>query len=203
MVSRDAFDGCDRSLTPRQFALQEELVRAIRNAIPPTHHVDEALRSAEVSYEAIAVVLVALRHEFTAADGKTPDLRGRSRGYREIVHQAYAQAGANGDGPIEKRLTAGVSYWVRKLLIERYGEEKLRDFGVLPVGSFASVAPGGLLPPSDVEDPVRCMLTVVDLLNRLATDPTFVPSEDIVRSAARAVVLLQHKLTSRKGETAA
>lgn len=183
-----------RGFTQREMELQAELVEAIQGALPLTGQVDAAVRLAEGSYRVIAVVLVALRHEFRASDGTTVDLRGRSRGYREIVGLAYARAGAAGDGPIEKRLTVGVAYWVRKLLVEQYGEDRLRDLGVLPAGSFASVAPGGLRTPHDVEDPTGCLVTVVDLLNQLATDPTFIPSEDILRSAARAIMLLQRKL---------
>jgi hypothetical protein len=183
-----------RVITQREAELQVELVAAIQGALPLTGQADAAVRSAEGSYRVIAVVLVALRHQFHASDGTTVDLRGRSRGYREIVGHAYSQAGAHGHGPIEKRLTAGVAYWVRKLLVERYGEEKLKDLGVLPAGSFASVSPGGFRPPHDVEDPTGCLITVVDLLNQLATDPTFMPSEDVLRSAARAIMLLQRKL---------
>lgn len=192
-----------RVFTQREAELQLELVEAIQGAIPLTGQADAAIRSADGSYRVIATVLVALRHEFHASDGTTVDLRGRSRGYREIVGHAYSQAGAAGNGPIEKRLTVGVAYWVRKLLVEQYGEEKLRDLGVLPAGSFASVAPGGLRPLHELEDPTGCLVTVVDLLNQLATDPTFMPTEDIVRSAVRAVALLQRKLAGGAQRVAA
>jgi len=183
--------------------LESELVQAIRAALPLTSLAEEALRSSEQAYRTVAVILVALRHQFRSAGGTKPDLRGRSAGYREVVRKAYLQAGAEGCGPIEKRLTAGVSYWVRKVLVEQYGEERLRDMGVLPAGSFASVAPGDFRRPLELDDPATSLSRMVDLLNRLATDPAFTPPADIVRSAARAVLLLKGKLADGKACDAA
>ncbi len=184
-----------RRFTETQSALQAELVRTIRSALPVTRRADIALQSADCSHKGIAEVLVVLRHEFTGPDGTSPDLRGRSRAYRQIVREAYALAGAPDEGPIQKRLTSGVAYWVRKLLIGQYGENKLRLMGVLPEGSFASVSSGSYLDARLYDDPSECLSTVVSVLNRLATDPDFVPPEDVIRSAARAIALLQHKLT--------
>jgi hypothetical protein len=145
------------------------------------------------SYRRVAEVLVALRHEFRSRDGKSPDLNGRSLGYRKVVRFAYCQAGA-GNGPVQKRLTAGVAYWVRKLMLERYGEVGLRRMGVLHISGSDSVGPVRTSPIEMDGDRSYCLARIVGLLNELAVDQTFIPSEDVVRSAARAVRILQARL---------
>lgn len=176
----------------RRSDLQAQLVEVIRRALPDVHNVSDALQAADRSYAVIAGVLVALRHEFHGPDG-SPDLRGRSRGYRRLVRTAYEQAGVARKDPLEKRLTVGVAYWVRKLLVERYGERALREWGVIPDASAASVVSRSLGAMAARRDASACFMAMVEILNQLATDPVFVPSEDLVRSAARAIALLHRR----------
>lgn len=181
-----------RTVNPRQAELRERLVHTIRQALPLVYRAERATEGAERAYRSVAHVLVELRHQFVTSDGCTPDLRGRSRGYRAIVRFAYVEAGAASDGPVEKRLSAGVSYWVRKILIDRYGEDRLRELGVLP--HSAPDALHKLLADGRVEDPGECMATVAGLLNVLASDSSFTPTEELVRSAARALALMQARI---------
>jgi hypothetical protein len=180
--------------TPEQLELQEKLVKTIRDAIPVEQQLEGLRERSHSCYRAIAEVLVALRHAFPGGDGEPFDLRGRSHGYRVAVREAYARAGADVGGPIPKRLTAGVAYWVRKLLTDRYGERRLCELGVLrgPVGvaydSYARLLDD--LP----DDPTVCLSTIVGILNTLAVDPDVVPTEEVVRSAVRAVLLLRDRL---------
>jgi hypothetical protein len=118
-------------LTCRQRDLQANLAIAIRRAIPAEIDLDKAQQRAQDCYRVIAELLVDLRHEFPGPDGEPYDLQGRSSAYRTAVREAYAQAGADVDRPIPKRLTAGAAYWVRKILIERYGEKALYESGII------------------------------------------------------------------------
>jgi len=184
---------------PRRVQLQENLVRAVACALSLAEETEASYQAAHQAYRKVAEVLVELRHDFTTSDGRTPDLRGRSAGYRNLVRLAYTQAGATGGGPIEKRLTAGVSYWVRKILLERYSAAKLHAMGVISQRPDRSGT--SRLRELQRGDPGECLATAVELLNMLASDPSFVPGEHILRSAARAVVLLQHKVSARTGAT--
>jgi len=114
-------------------------------------------------------------------------------GYRRTVRLCYAKAGIETEGPLTKRVTAGVAYWVRQLLIEEFGETKLRELGVLRQDSFASVTPRSFFEVRQYDDPDECFATVVRLLNSLAVDPSFMPSEDALRSAVRAISLIQSR----------
>ena len=181
-----------RHVTATQSELHDRLVRSVRDALPLVYRAERATEGAERAYRSVAVVIVRLRHEFTAGDGKTPDLRGRSRGYRSVVRHAYVEAGAASDGPVEKRLSAGVSYWVRKLLIDRYGEERLRDLGVLPHAPTDVLHK--LIHDGHIDDPTECMATVAGVLNILASDTSFTPAAEQIRSAARALALMQTRV---------
>lgn len=134
-------------------------------------------------------------------------MRGRSLGYRKVVRLAYKEAGADTTGPVHKRLTAGVAYWVRKLLVDQYGESALRSMGVLHISGSEAIGSVRASPIALHGDRADCLARVVRLLNELAVDPTFMPSEDAVRSASRAVQILQAKLArglgSRERGTAA
>jgi hypothetical protein len=165
----------------------------LRIGVPETRTLTDAMSRADSAYRNIAVILVALRHEFRTAEGK-PDLKGRSHEYRATVRDAYFQAGAKGAGPIEKRLTAGVSYWVRKLLIERYGEDGLRDLGIVST-TINDIHGIGTTHHWQLPENVEQRLpAVVGLLNDLATDPRIVPTESLVRAAVRAVHILHRRL---------
>jgi hypothetical protein len=174
--------------TARQLMLQRDLVHALANALVAGRESDEVLQSAAHAYRNVALVLVELRHEFTTSDRRTPDLKGRSAGYRRTVRCAYEQVGATGGGPIEKRLTAGTAYWVRKLLLERYGERRLRELGALPRRRVVRRALDRL-----AYDPHASFTTAADILNTLAANFSFNPSDQTLRSVARAVVLLQRR----------
>jgi len=184
----------------RCLELQERLTRAIREAIPAAVKAERAETRADSTYRAIADVLVALRHEFKASDTGAPDLRGRSVGYRMVVRESYAAAGVEVDGPIGKRVTVGVAYWVRKLLLEQYGERALSEMGVLRPYSFASVTPHSFFDTPVYDDPDETFSNVVGVLNRLAIDPNFIPSEDAVRSVLRAVAILESKLATARSQ---
>src|SRR4051794_18888802 len=80
------------TLTQRQAELRGRLVQTVRDALPLVYRAERASESADRAYHAVAHVLVELRHQFVTSDGRTPDLRGRSRGYRAIVRYAYAAA---------------------------------------------------------------------------------------------------------------
>lgn len=95
-------------LTSRQRDLQANLAKAIRRAIPAEIDLDKAQQRAQGCYRVIAELLVDLRHEFSGPDGEPYDLQGRSSAYRTAVREAYAQAGADIDRPIPKRLTAAL-----------------------------------------------------------------------------------------------
>jgi hypothetical protein len=171
--------------------LQARLVEAVRSAIPMAEQVGEVIARSQLAYREVGEILVELRHEVRCADGR-PDIRGRSPAYRTIVREAYAEAGALHDGPIEKRLTAGVAYWVRKILTEQYGDSKLREMGVIRAPAVVPRTESGLR--GFPKDPMECLNLVIGLLNTLATDPRVVPTEELVLSATRAVILLRRKL---------
>jgi hypothetical protein len=181
-------------LNGRQRRLQTRLIAALLEAIPVEAELDRAQGRARSCYRSIAVLLVELRHECRGPGGEPHDLRGRSFHYRLAVRAAYARAGAHAGAPVPKRLTAGVAYWVRKLLIERYGQRRLYEVGVLrgplPAPYEPWTRPVDQLP----EDPAECLKVVVGILNSLAVDPALVPTEEAVRSATRAVLLLRQKL---------
>jgi hypothetical protein len=142
-------------------------------------------------------VLIELRHCFPGVDGETYDLRGRSPDYRRAVRESYVAIGAEVGKPIPKRLTVGVSYWVRKLLVERYGERRLtEEFGVA-IGKSRVAQRGGAwrvdwLP----DDRNECLFTIVGLLNTLVTDPAVEPTEELVRAAQRAVAMLLERFST-------
>ena len=181
-------------LSDVQIDLRSRLVAAIKESLPLARTVEDAERCARQSYRRVAEILVALRHEFTGRDGRSPDLCGRSLGYRKVVRFAYREVGAAAGTPVQKRLTAGVAYWVRKLLLEQYGEAALRTMGVLQTSGSATI---GYVKATSIEihgDRAYCLARLVSLLNELAVDPTFTPAEDAVRSAVRAVRILQARL---------
>jgi hypothetical protein len=183
------------TLTTSQAALQARLVEALRVAVPEAGAVTQAIARADHAYRQVAEVLVELRHEFRTSNGQ-PDLQGRSPGYRVAVRKAYVRAGALGRGPIEKRLTAGVAYWVRKLLIEQYGEDDLYRLGVLKLGDNVVREPISWRQCRLPEDPEARLLAVVGLLNELAADTRVVPTAELMRSALRAMRLLKQRLDS-------
>jgi hypothetical protein len=181
-------------LTEKQAELQAELVGVIREAVPVQSSLDQMYERADRAYHRIAEILVELRHEFKGPNGEAHDLKGRSVGYRLAVREAYEHAGAHAGQPVPKRLTAGVAYWVKKILLERYGEATLFRLGVVrPLDNIAhQPAPSARCQLPD--DPDRCLTAVVGLLNELATDPRVVPTREVVRSVLRAVRLLQVKV---------
>lgn len=181
-----------RIVTPGQRELRDRLVETIRAALPFVYQAERATADAERAYKLIAQILVDLRHQFVTSDGHSPDLRGRSRGYRSIVRYAYAEAGTATDGPVEKRLSAGVAYWVRKILIDQYGERRLRELGILPHSATSVLQK--LLVERRIDNPRECMATVAGVLNMLASDTSFTPTEEVVRSAARAIAVMQARI---------
>lgn len=180
--------------TPRQLELQSDLVRALRDAIPVEEELERVRQRSHGCYRIVGEILADLRHEFPGTGNEPCDLRGRSYPYRLAVREAYAKVGADTSVPVPKRLTVGVAYWVRKILIERYGEQKLYEFGVLrgPVGIAYRL--GGRLSDDLPEDPLLCLNAIVGILNSLAVDPSLVPTEEVVRAAVRAVLLLRDRL---------
>lgn len=186
------------SLSKRQGKLQSDLSRAIRAALPWVEKFDDAVNRAQSRYRLVAEALVALRHEFPSPDGQGHDLRGRSGAYRNVVRNAYIQAGADPNHPVSKRLTAGAAYWVRKLLLEKYGERKLTEMGVIDSSRQGPSRQGFVRATADGPGGLRDLEEAVASLNMLATDPEIVPTEDLVRAAIRAVDLLQQKLSADK-----
>jgi len=176
------------TLTPCQLRLRAELIDVLTHALSVGRESEVALQAAQRSYHEVAKVLVELRHEFTTSDGRTPDLKGRSAGYRRIVRSAYERVGAAGSGPIEKRLTAGTAYWVRRILLDRYGETGLHAMGALPRQRVIRRSLERLS-----SDPHESFARAAGILNLLATDLAFSPDDQILRSVARAVVLLQRR----------
>src|SRR5437879_1584773 len=175
-----------------EFQKVARLAEAIRSALPAAACVRQFLETAERAYRNVAEVLVELRHEIRCPDG-APDLQGRSHTYRAIVRQAYEQAGALSQGPIDKRLTAGVAYWVRKLLLDRYGEAMLREIGILPKPRSLPSSQGTQVDRFAGADPLERLTTLIGVLNTLAADPDFVPPQSLIRSASRALNLLTKK----------
>jgi hypothetical protein len=182
-------------LSTRVQGLQEELSQAIAGALPWAAEMDRAIEDAQPRYRAVAEVLVALRHQFPAPDGQPHDLRGRSAGYRALVREAYVQAGAEATDPVAKRLTAGAAYWVRKILLERYGDQTLRDMGVIRGAPEDSSRDGRH--QVKWRGGLDNLKEVVGALNVLATDPDLVPTEELVRSVMRAANLLQQRLMTQ------
>ncbi|MGH8908389.1 MAG: hypothetical protein ACRD0K_18250 [Egibacteraceae bacterium] len=184
-------------LTGSQRNLQAKLIEAIHEAIPTEVDLEEAVQRAHGCYRKIAQALVDLRHEFPGPNGEPPDLQGRSSPYRIAVRDAYGAVSSDRNGPLPKRLTAGVAYWVRKTLIERYGEKALYENGTIrriAVKVDRCSGPNdrmiGVLP----NDPADRLDILISMLNSLAVDPRLAPSEEAVRSAFRAVLLLRNKL---------
>ena len=192
-----AIEGADApQLSPTQAELEQQLHKVIVEALPWVQKVAAAVAGAECAYREIAKVLIALRHEFRGPNGERYDLGGRSSGYRALVGRAYSAAGADPTEPIAKKLTAGAAYWTRKLLLERYGEQKLIQFGILRSRDPRVDEPIQRELP---RDPQECLSAVVGALSVLAADPSVIPDEDIVRAAIRAVQMLKQKLTAQKG----
>jgi hypothetical protein len=178
----------------REHPLQAKLVETLRQAIPLQNALESASTRAQRSYAEIAAILVDLRHEFKGPGGEEFDLRGRSAMYRQVVRSAYIQSGVNADHAISKRITVGVAYWVRKILIERYGRERLCEMGILygPSKVERRISRSFDNLP---ENPAACLDVVVGILNQLVTHPELVPSEEVVRSAVRAVGILRQRLS--------
>jgi hypothetical protein len=186
-------------LTDKQRDLQSRLAKTIREAIPVETDLDKVQQRAQGCYRMIAELLVDLRHEFPGPNGESHDLQGRSSSYRAAVREAYAKAGAEIDRPIPKRLTAGVAYWVKKILVVRYGEKALYENGtirrmIVKTGR-CSDASANMIDGLPQEPAVRLDI-LVGMLNTLAVDPRLNPSQEAVRSALRAVLLLQKKLSN-------
>jgi hypothetical protein len=183
-----------KELTRDQQRLQDELRSAIREALSTDELLAESLTRATRSYEAVAEILVELRHQFAGPNGEQYDLRGRSASYRRVVRSAYIGVGEGASGELPKRLTSGVAYWVRRILIARYGEEELCRLGVIRPGYATLTHAFGRGVASNRDDPAADLVAVVASLNALAADPKVKPSEEVVRAALRAVSLLQVKL---------
>ena len=192
----------DISLSKRKKELQQDLSRAIKAALPASATVNRILEGPDSPYRPVAEILVALRHEFRGRDGQGPDLKGRSAGYRVLVKKAYVRAGADPTSPVSKRLTAGTSYWVRKILLEKYGSSKLNELGVISNGSIGAAAPGRAVtmrrggPRLTGHNKLRDLQETVGTLNGLASDPEVIPTEELVLAALRAVNLLRRKLAN-------
>jgi hypothetical protein len=62
--------------------LGERLEQAIREALPLTSKLEQALEGANGGYKRVAQVLVELRHALRGRNGEPHDLRGRSAAYR-------------------------------------------------------------------------------------------------------------------------
>lgn len=190
---------CTDQLTKRQLDLQSRLTAAISEALPVEADLEKVERSARNCYQTIAKLLVDLRHEFPGPTGEPHDLQGRSAAYRQAVREAYGTAGADLNSPIPKRLTVGVAYWIRKILIERYGEKTLYENGTIRrtvvTGDRCSdsrdLTTNGL-----PKDPADRLDILIGMLNSLAVDLRLAPSEEAVRSAFRAVLLLRNKLNT-------
>lgn len=176
--------------------LTSRLECAIRASLQPTVDAEQAFERAQSSYQKIARVIVEVRHQFRGPHGETHDLRGQSAGYRQVVRDAYRRAGVRADGPLAKRITAGVAYWVRKELVERYGEDRLRQLGVLPVAERPTPSqPGAMVDRVLRGVPVEQQaLEVVGLLNWLATTPSVPCSEELVEAATRAIIRLRERV---------
>lgn len=188
---------CAYERTSKQRDLQAKLTKAIHDAIPIEGELDKIEQRVQVYYRTIAELLVDLRHEFPGPNGEPHDLKGRSSSYRIAVREAYGTAGADLHSPIPKRLTVGVAYWVRKILLERYGEEALYENG----GICRTIVKGDRCPdPNDrkveglPKDPANRLEMLIGMLNSLAVDPRLDPSEAAVRAAFRAVMLLRNRL---------
>lgn len=194
----------DRPMTSaqeRQATLQDHLVTAIIDTVPLQVHADSSCDRLRSSYQWIAEILVDLRHEFPGTNGTRHDLVGRSAGYRTAVGQAYLQAGAQLSETIPKRLTVGVSYWVRKLLLERYGPEKLCELGVLPEANEEKKTrlTNGLELP---DDPVARLQFVAGVLNDLVTMVEVVLPDEAIQSGLRALRLLERSAKMRQAHIA-
>jgi hypothetical protein len=173
--------------------LTTRLEEAIRMSLPISVDLETAIEKAKTSYKDIAQIVVELRHQFIGPHGHENDLRGQTAAYREAVHSAYERAGAGAGGPITKRLTAGVAYWVRKILLEKYGTERLAKLGILKVHDRREVPLAARFLNTI---PLENQLTeVVALLNHVASDHTQIPTREQVEAAARAVELLRARLT--------
>lgn len=186
------------SLSGRQRELQKQLSRAIGAALPRVRKITDALRETQSPYRRVAEVLVMLRHEFPDPNGEGPDLSGRSAAYRAVVRGAYVQAGADPNGPLPKRLTAGTAYWVRKILLERYGTNGLHAIGASPRRSISAIRDRQQRSSYTGDDKLRDLQEAVGVLNVLASDPEIIPTEELARAAMRAVELLRQKLTSKE-----
>ncbi|MGH7472945.1 MAG: hypothetical protein ACREJW_03300 [Candidatus Methylomirabilales bacterium] len=174
------------------------MTTAIHEALPVEVNLDEAKRRAQSCYQRIAQLLIELRHEFPGPNGEPHDLQGRSSSYRFAVREAYEAAASVELGvPIPKRLTAGVAYWVRKILIARYGEKALYENGAfrrtIVKGDRCSGSSDRMIEGLP-QDPADRLDVLIGMLNLLAVDPRLDPSEEAVRSAFRVVLLLRDKL---------
>ncbi|MGH8908870.1 MAG: hypothetical protein ACRD0K_20845 [Egibacteraceae bacterium] len=188
-------------LTSAQQDLQTKLAEVISKAIPAETELGNAQERAQDCYRTIGELLVDLRHEFPGPDGEPHDLQGRTSAYRKAVRDAYALAGADFSGPIPKRLTVGAAYWVRKILIERHGERTLYDSGIIrrpPIQAHRGADTVAKAAQGSANDPTARLNTAIGILNTLAVDPRLMPSEEAVRSALRAVLLLQRRLKARQ-----
>lgn len=176
--------------------LQNDLSHAIRAALPRVIGESGTSRSDCSPYESIAAILVELRHACKGPNGRA-DLCGRSAAYRALVRGAYVSAGANPESSLSKRLTAGTAYWVRKILLDRYGEHKLRELGVI---SHRETPSGDTRLPRELhpsnESKLRSLEAAVSVLNRCASDPDLNAPDELVSAAVRAVNLLREKARS-------
>lgn len=173
--------------------LQSDLSHAIRAALPRVIGESGPSRNTASPYESIAAILVELRHACKGPNGGA-DLCGRSAAYRALVRRAYVSAGANPESSLSKRFTAGTAYWVRKILLDRYGEQKLRELGVMThreIASADSRLPRELHPSN--ESKLSSLEAAVSVLNHCASDPDLHPPDELVSAAVRAVNLLRDK----------
>jgi hypothetical protein len=173
--------------------LVDRLAAALRDAIPVTEQLDAATSTVKTSYRDVAQIVVELRHQFPGPNGESRDLRGRSSEYRLAVRAAYEGAGVDPHTRIARRITVGVAYWVRNILLDRYSREELIKLGVID----RSARQGWKMSDSATASPDDVMSIAVGMLNELAADSRYAPRGDAMIALTRAVLLLKQRLDTR------
>jgi hypothetical protein len=171
-------------------ALVDRLAGVLKATIPITNELDDATSKVRSAYRDVAEVVIELRHRFPGPNGEACDLRGRSKEYRVAVREAYNSAGIDPTTRIARRVTVGVAYWVRNLLLERYTRDELVRLGVIERSARQSwrLACGATQSPDDV------MSIAVGILNELATDSSYLPPSQVMSSLLRALSILKIRL---------
>ncbi len=170
--------------------LVDQLAIALRDAVPLTKQLEDATSTVRTTYRDVAEIVVALRHQFAGPAGETHDLRGRSRDYRIAVRAAYESAGVDPNTRVARRITVGVAYWVRNLLLEQYSEEELLKMGVIA----RSARHSWRMSDTVTTGPDDVMSIALGMLNELAADTHFVPCPEAFTSLMRAAALLKHRI---------